>query len=138
VAAAREWIGTPYHHQASVKGIGCDCLGLVRGLWRELIGPEPEPIPPYSADWAEALGRDTLVDAGERHFVPVEPWAAGAGDIVLFRWRAHLPAKHVAILTETGGLIHAYDAAGALSEGPFAPHWRRRMAMTFRFPGVID
>src|SRR5215207_7343246 len=33
VAAARGWIGTPYHHQASVKGVGCDCLGLIRGLW---------------------------------------------------------------------------------------------------------
>ncbi len=36
VAAARAWVGTPYHHQASVKGAGCDCLGLIRGIWREL------------------------------------------------------------------------------------------------------
>ena len=28
------WIGTPYRHQASLKGVGCDCLGLVRGVWR--------------------------------------------------------------------------------------------------------
>jgi NlpC/P60 family putative phage cell wall peptidase len=38
VAEARTWIGTLYHHQASVKGIGCDCLGLVREVWRALIG----------------------------------------------------------------------------------------------------
>ena len=31
---ARDWIGTPYQHQASLKGAGCDCLGLVRGVWR--------------------------------------------------------------------------------------------------------
>jgi NlpC/P60 family putative phage cell wall peptidase len=36
VAAARSWFGTPYHHQASVKGVGSDCLGLIRGIWREL------------------------------------------------------------------------------------------------------
>lgn len=30
VAAARGWIGTPYLHQASLKGVGTDCLGLVR------------------------------------------------------------------------------------------------------------
>ncbi len=41
VRRARGWLGTPYHHQASVKGVGCDCLGLIRGLWRELCGPEP-------------------------------------------------------------------------------------------------
>ena len=34
--AATGWIGTPYRHQASQKGVGCDCLGLVRGVWREL------------------------------------------------------------------------------------------------------
>ena len=38
--AARAWLGTPYRHQASVKGVGADCLGLVRGLWREVAGAE--------------------------------------------------------------------------------------------------
>ncbi|MEE8633091.1 MAG: hypothetical protein V3S93_01305 [Methyloceanibacter sp.] len=52
MAKARGWLGTPYHHQASVKGVGCDCLGLVRGLWRELCGPEPEAMPRYTRDWA--------------------------------------------------------------------------------------
>ena len=46
VEAARAWLGTPYHHQASLRGVGCDCLGLVRGVWRELYGPEPEAAPP--------------------------------------------------------------------------------------------
>jgi NlpC/P60 family putative phage cell wall peptidase len=35
VTLARGWIGTPYRHQASLKGVGCDCLGLLRGVWRE-------------------------------------------------------------------------------------------------------
>ncbi len=64
VAAGRGWIGTPYRHQASLKGVGADCLGLVRGLWRELIGPEPEVLPAYSPDWAEAGGRETLAVRG--------------------------------------------------------------------------
>ena len=46
VAAARLWTGTPYHHQASLRGVGCDCLGLVRGVWRDLYGAEPETVPP--------------------------------------------------------------------------------------------
>jgi len=44
VEAALSWRGTPYHHRQSACGIGCDCLGLVRGIWRELYGPEPEAI----------------------------------------------------------------------------------------------
>src|SRR6185437_17129428 len=51
VAEARAWIGTPYRHQGSLKGIGCDCLGLVRGVWRGVIGAEPERAPPYAPDW---------------------------------------------------------------------------------------
>ena len=45
VAHARAWIGTPYEHQASCRGSGTDCLGLLRGLWRELLGAEPETPP---------------------------------------------------------------------------------------------
>jgi NlpC/P60 family putative phage cell wall peptidase len=48
IAAARSWLSTPYHDQASLRGVGCDCLGLARGVWREVVGPEPFPIPPYS------------------------------------------------------------------------------------------
>ena len=50
VAAARAWIGTPYQHQASLIHVGCDCLGLVRGVRREVNGPEPEEAPPYTPD----------------------------------------------------------------------------------------
>lgn len=55
IAAARSWIGTTYQHQASLRHIGCDCLGLLRGVWREVIGPEPELIPPYSAGWMSVV-----------------------------------------------------------------------------------
>ena len=48
VAAARSWLGTPYRHQMSLKGEGCDCIGLIRGVWREMIEPEPWKMPPYS------------------------------------------------------------------------------------------
>lgn len=47
LAEARKWIGTPYHHQASRAGVGCDCLGLVSGVWRALYGDEPQTLPPY-------------------------------------------------------------------------------------------
>jgi len=53
LALAEPWIGTPYRHQASLRGVGCDCLGLIRGVWRELYGSEPELPPPYAPDWAE-------------------------------------------------------------------------------------
>ena len=136
VAAARGWIGTPYRHQASVRGIGCDCLGLVRGVWRDLIGPEPVFVPPYTPDWAEAHGHETLADAARGHLAEISPDAAEAGDVVLFRWREGYPAKHCAILSGPATLIHAHDGA-AVAEAHFAPWWQRRIAFAFAFPEIV-
>ena len=135
VAEARDWIGTPYRHQASLKGVGCDCLGLVRGVWRALYGEEPENVPAYSRDWAEASGRETLAEAGFRHLLPVMPAAIRPGDVLLFRWRAGLVAKHAAILSGEAAMIHAHDGA-AVAEVALTPWWRRRLAYAFRFPGI--
>lgn len=136
VAETRSWIGTPYKHQASLKGVGCDCLGLVRGVWRAVIGDEPERAPPYAADWAEATGRESLADAAERHLIAVAMSDAGPGDVLLFRWRAHLPAKHAAIVTASGLMVHAHDGV-VVTEVPIAPWWQRHLAYAFKFPGVI-
>lgn len=68
VAAARQWLGTPYLHQASAKGRGADCLGLIRGLYTELYGREPETPPPYTPDWNERRPCDEpLLSAARRH-----------------------------------------------------------------------
>lgn len=136
VAEARSWIGTPYRHQASLKGVGCDCLGLLRGVWRELVGPEPETVPPYAPDWAEASDADRLAAAARRHLVEIAAADVAPGDVVLFRWRTGLPAKHAAILTAPGRMVHAHDGA-AVAETALAPWWRRRLAYGFRFPGVV-
>ena len=77
VAVAETWIGTPYRHQGATRGIGCDCIGLIRGIWRELYGEEPEPVGPYAPDWAERGGEDRLLEAGIRLFGP----ALGGGQV---------------------------------------------------------
>jgi NlpC/P60 family putative phage cell wall peptidase len=133
IAAAREWLGTPYHHQASLRGVGCDCLGLVRGIWRDLYGGEPEPTLPYSPYWAQQGVGETLALAAERHLRSVDLEAAQPGDVLLFRWRQHLPAAHCAILTESDRILHAHDGA-AVSEVAFTSWWRRHLSHAFAFP----
>lgn len=137
IAEARSWIGTPYQHQASLKGTGCDCLGLIRGVWRALYGEEPERAPPYARDWAEVATSEPLAEAGFRHLVPVDVTDVTPGDVLLFRWRAGMVAKHAAIATTHDSMIHAHDGA-AVAEVALAPWWRRRLAYVFRFPGVMD
>ena len=137
VAEARRWIGTPYRHQASLIGVGCDCLGLVRGVWRGVCGPEPVAPPPYTPDWAEASGRETLAEAARLHLIEIDPATGEAGDIVLFRWRAGLPAKHCAVLSGADRMIHAHDGA-AVAEVALSPWWRRRIAFAFAFPDLPE
>lgn len=137
VAAARSWIGTPYHHQASLCGVGTDCLGLVRGLYRTLYGVEPEPTPAYAPDWAEATASEPLIDAACRHLVEIAPASAGPGDVLIFRWRRGSAAKHIAIITVHDRMIHAIEGA-PVSEVALSNWWRRHVAAAFAFPGVID
>ncbi|GEO98316.1 NlpC/P60 family protein [Methylobacterium haplocladii] len=135
VSEARTWIGTPYRHQASLKGVGCDCLGLLRGVWREVVGDEPETPPPYAAGWAEAAdGVDPLVEAARRHLRPAGlETRPQPGDVLLFAFRAHLPAKHCAIATGAGTMVHAHDGA-VVTEVVVTSWWRRHLAHVFRFP----
>jgi NlpC/P60 family putative phage cell wall peptidase len=141
VAEARRWLGTPYRHQASVMGAGTDCLGLVRGVWRTVVGAEPEKTPADTPDWAEALGEETLLSAARRHCSEIAIGAAREGDVLLFRMALGSPAKHAAIVS--GGvsgsdrIIHAYWGR-AVCETRLVPWWRRRIAAAFEFPGVED
>lgn len=135
IAAARGWTGTPYVHQASLKGAGADCLGLVRGVWRELYGAEPEAPPPYAPGWAEAGQGEAMMEAARRHLTQIPSTEFGAGDVLLFRWRPHLPAKHAGIATGCGAMIHAQECARVV-EVPLSPWWLRHLAYAFRFPGV--
>jgi NlpC/P60 family putative phage cell wall peptidase len=133
VDAARRWLGTPYRHQGSLVGVGADCLGLLRGVWRDLKGDEPEPVAPYTPDWAEVSAFDPLLGAAQRHFVQTNG-ELKAGRIVLFRWGPRSIAKHAGILTGSSGMIHAYSGSGVVIS-PLVPAWRRRIAGVFAFPG---
>jgi NlpC/P60 family putative phage cell wall peptidase len=134
IRAARGWVGTPYVHQASVKGVGCDCLGLLRGVWRELQGDEPETAPPYSPDWAEATGEESLYKALSRHLREIDKRDIAPGDVALFRMQPNGPAKHCGILASNPQgrtLIHARQNK-QVSEEAFSLFWRRKLAFAFR------
>lgn len=135
VAEALDWVGTPYRHQGSRKGVGCDCLGLLTGVWRALYGAEPERPGPYAPDWAEAGGEDRFLQAARRHCREKLPAEPSAGDLVLFRWRAHLPAKHAGIMVGPDRFVHAYQGS-AVVVSALVPQWRRRIAGVFSFPTV--
>jgi NlpC/P60 family putative phage cell wall peptidase len=137
---ARTWLGTSYLHQSSVRGVGCDCLGLARGIWRALHGDEPWEVPPYSRDWGEAGRREVLAEAARAALIEISLDAAGPSTLILFRMAPGVPAKHCGFLGASvirPSLIHAYDRSGVVEEA-FTPAWARRAAFAFVFPAPVE
>lgn len=137
VERARAWIGTPYRHQASCRGAGSDCLGLLRGVWRETMGDEPELVPAYTPDWSEPGRSEDMLAAAARHLAVVDAADAAPGDVIVLRMREGSVAKHVGFLARSpqghATLIHAYSGHGVV-ESAMTPAWSRRIAGVFRFP----
>jgi NlpC/P60 family putative phage cell wall peptidase len=133
ISAARGWLGTPYHDQASLCGVGCDCLGLVRGVWRAIHGPEPLPIPPYSRDWGETGTCEPLAEAARKVMPEISVTDLTPGALILFRMRSGAVAKHCGIVTTPDRFIHAYERSGVV-EVPLDAGWHRRIAFVFLFP----
>jgi len=140
VEAARKWIGTPYVHQASAIGAGTDCLGLLRGVWRDVVGAEPVKIPSYSRDWSEPGGDEALWRAADVHLMAKPVAEAALGDVILFRMRSGTVAKHLGIVSRIGsapGFIHAYSRHGVIENALSRP-WQRRIVARFEFPSRRD
>jgi NlpC/P60 family putative phage cell wall peptidase len=136
VAAARSWIGTPYVHQASVRGCGADCLGLVRGVWREILHREPEAVPAYTMDWSEPQGDEQLLHACRRIMQAKSLDDDALGDVLLFRMRDGSVAKHLGLQSRIGAnarFVHAYSGHGVIETSLTAP-WYRRIVGRFAFP----
>jgi len=130
---AQSWIGTPYRHQASRKGVGCDCLGLMLGIWRGLYGEAVAARLAYSPDWAETSQGEPLLDELRKRCDELGPDEMRPGDILVFRWQAGSTAKHLALLAPENRIIHAYEGHAVMASA-FVPSWRRRLAGVFAFP----
>lgn len=136
VVEARSWIGTPYRHQASIRGAGTDCLGLLRGVWRAFHGEEPETVPAYSEDWAEPSHREVLLEAAGRLLIRKEVSVIAPGDVLLFRMRTGSIAKHLGIQARIGAdptFVHSYTNHGVI-ESPLSLPWQRRIVARFSIP----
>lgn len=132
---ARSWVGTPYRHQASLKGVGSDCLGLIRGVWRELYGDEAEVPPPYQPDWYDVRKDDLLLRKAQQYLIQIPIDEAMEGDAVVFRMRPEHAAKHCGILSEEGRMIHGLTRKD-IEEVTLNHFYRKRIVAAFQFPGV--
>lgn len=137
VEHAKGWIGTPFQHQASVQGHGCDCLGLVRGIWRAVIGHEPKSRFDYGTNWTVGARPDAL-DQGLRGVFDAADIAPNSiGDVIAFRLNRSHHAQHLGItigaINRIPHMIHSCNTTGVV-EVPISVAWQRRCVGQYKFP----
>lgn len=143
IAEAREWIGTPYHHQQSTKGAGCDCVGLVRG-----VGIACGVMPPRPEDWALFNGYSRrpnprrMREGMHTFLVPLAPGVEPqAGDIAWMQWREGMP-MHLGLLAHDAAgrpqLVHSFSDAGRVVCHGMTALWRERVVSWWRYPEVDE
>lgn len=134
VRIALSWKGTPYHHQAALRGVGADCLGFLRGVYEEYTGQKAEKSPPYSPSWGESDGRELLLLAASKYLLPTDYPKWKAGDVLVFRVRHAISSKHCAIAIDNDNMIHAVSNRGVLITN--VGIWESQISGVFKFPGV--
>ena len=130
VTVARGWVGTPYRHRAAVRGVGCDCLGLLAGVWAEVTETAAPQLPNYRADWRDGSHAGELLELAERW---LRPGVMGQGAVLLFRMGASALPRHCGIMVSATRFVHAQERLGVV-EGALGEGWRRRVAGVFAFP----
>lgn len=130
VDVARSWIGTPYRHQQMLKTHGCDCLGLLRGVYEEVTGKVSEQPPPYTPSWGEAQGTELMLDAARRYLV--ETTEIVPGSVLVFRMKRGSVAKHCGIATGKDAMVHAHYRRGVVEDN-LVSYWTRRTVGVYNF-----
>lgn len=130
VKQARTWIGTPFHHQGRLKGVGADCVGFLLGVGAEL-GIE---APPDNPRYGRRPGKETLVSGIDPYLQEIPLNEAGAADMLVFNL-AGMP-QHVSMLTTPDTMIHSANPMGVV-EVTYDQHWRERAVKAYRLPGVV-
>lgn len=128
VAAARSYIGTPFHHQGRLPQVGLDCAGVVVCA-AKACGYVVGDVAGYGRIPSNGLLEQAVLGHCDR----VDLSQARSGDVFLFRFRQE--PQHLAVFAD-GMLIHAYSAVGKVVENSFDATWRARLVGCYRLRGA--
>ena len=133
LAVLNEWIGTKYRHRASVKGMGCDCIGLPIGVLTEmgLLNLRKKDILEYAPDYHMHNTRSMLVESIIKHLKVVEITDGSFmnGDILCFKFGK--AAAHAGFWFNDY-LYESVDKIGVIKTHFPNSQWKERLQHTFR------
>jgi len=136
VDKAREYVGTPFHHQGRLKGVGVDCVGLIICVSKELgLGLEKYDNTNYSRSPSSTALFDVIA---KTNLVELPSLDIQLGDILVFFLNPRTRApQHIAFFSDIG-MIHTYEKAKKVSEHSFTKKWRESLLTVFRFPQAME
>jgi cell wall-associated NlpC family hydrolase len=111
VQIAREWLGTPYHHHARIKGVGVDCAQLLCAVYEEAGLVSPVDTGHYPHDWHLHRSEEMFLAWLRRVGAAIveEPLA---GDVAVFRFGRAF--SHGAVMVDERTCIHSYINQGVI------------------------
>lgn len=136
IAEARTWLGTPFVHQQSRKGIASDCIGFVGGVAVALRVPcalewsHDERFKNY----ARTPDPDLLLRACDEYMDQVPRHTTRPGDVLVMKFQKE--PMHFGYLSAPGYMIHCYEPRGGVVEHGIDPKWSQRILRTYRLRGL--
>ena len=135
VEAARQWIDTPFHHQARLKHVGVDCVGLVIGVARELeLVPQDLDVMGYP----RTPDGTSLMSTMHQHMREIDRAVMQPGDVIVVSFDKD--PQHLCILGDYrhGGLsiIHAAGNTGRVIETRLMFSSAMTFVAAFTLPGI--
>lgn len=135
VTEARTWIGTPFHHQGRVKGVGGDCIAVIAKTAHNLDISQFDTVNYSRQPDPEEMGR--LLD---EHLDRITLAEVDLGDILWLKFERH--AQHLGIVTQlepTLMIVHAFNWPGIQRcvEQSINDNWRKRIVRCYRYRGII-
>lgn len=130
VAAARETIGTPFHHQGRLIGVGLDCVGVMHHVAQRLDLPDKDALRDIS--YHRRPGQKKVRDELPNYMDEVPILLAEVGDVLAFWIMKPRNVQHVGVLTRYG-LLHSYYDIGRVVEHAFGHPWVDQIDSAWRF-----
>lgn len=150
VDEARSWVGTRFQDQARVKGVACDCAGLILGVGAALhafdVDPESPDLVARYGSYARTPNPRMMMEALSVFMMPLRMEEAGPGDVLYLRFDAseqRVNPQHLCVVTEAGwqvggGMIHALAwPSRKVVEHTVDAQWYGRRFRAYRYPAVV-
>ena len=129
IAEAESWLGTPFHHEARVKGAGVDCGQILLAVYSKFgFMPKDYKLEHYPPDFAMHRDYEWYLSIVQTFAREISEAKVQPADIVLFKWGRLF--SHGGIVTDYPNIIHAWALTRSVTRyavnlGPLASKPRR-------------